>query len=255
MRQANNKKESPAPAQEPLYKLVRRQILNGLASGEWKIGDQLPNEADLSRRFGVGISTLRAAIGQLVATGVLTRRQGRGTFVAPHSESSRDLRFSHVYDEDGTKLSTTRRITSMRKVRAAPDIRRSLALPGDAAAVWHVEGELSGAAGSIVASIELFLPVHLFASLRRADLQQASQNLYAIYQQVCDVSVLRMEERVYARPAEPRIAELLGIAVREPVLCVDRIAYTFDDRPVERRLRVFDAARHHYLFTQDRIDS
>lgn len=253
MRATNNKATS-STAQEPLYKVVRREILNCLASGEWKIGDQLPNEADLSRRFGVGISTLRAGIGQLVATGVLTRRQGRGTFVAPHSESSRYLRFSNIYAQDGAKLSTTRRITSMRKVRGEPDVRRALGLSDDIGGVWHIEGELS-ADGSVVSIIELFLPVHLFSSLRRSDLQQASQNLYAIYQQVCDVTVLRMEERVFARLAGKHAATVLGIKPGDPVLCVERTAFSFDDLPVERRRRTFDAARHHYLFTQDRIDN
>jgi DNA-binding GntR family transcriptional regulator len=45
-------------------------------------GDRLPTELDLAHMAGVSMITLRRAIGELVARGILLRQQGRGTFVA-----------------------------------------------------------------------------------------------------------------------------------------------------------------------------
>src|SRR4051812_12410466 len=56
----------------PLYKQIESDILQCLASGEWKPGDQLPTEPELAKRFGVAIYTVRAGIGSLVTAGILT---------------------------------------------------------------------------------------------------------------------------------------------------------------------------------------
>ena len=70
-----------------LYKEVKRQMLESLASSEWAPGDAIPSEKLLCQRFGVSIGTLRKAIDELVAENLLIRHQGRGTFVALHNLS------------------------------------------------------------------------------------------------------------------------------------------------------------------------
>src|SRR5687767_4247405 len=65
-----------SPAQGPLYREVTRRLLDCLARGEWTPGATLPTERELAQRFGVAVSTIRAGVAQLTATGVLVRRQG-----------------------------------------------------------------------------------------------------------------------------------------------------------------------------------
>ena len=65
----------------PLYvqvsDLVRQQILSGM----WKINTALPPEGDIARDFGVSPGTMRKALDMLEAEGLVTRMQGRGTFI------------------------------------------------------------------------------------------------------------------------------------------------------------------------------
>ena len=63
--------------QQQVARLLRRQI----AVTE-KSGSRLPNEHDLSDRYGVSIRTIREAVGTLVHDGLLERRHGSGTYVA-----------------------------------------------------------------------------------------------------------------------------------------------------------------------------
>src|SRR5947209_5874021 len=65
----------------PLYREVRRRLLDSLAGGVWAPGDALPPESELAKRYTVSIGTLRKAVDELVADGILVRQQGRGTFV------------------------------------------------------------------------------------------------------------------------------------------------------------------------------
>lgn len=66
----------------PMYKQVFTIISDWIASGELKPGDRIPSEAELIEEFGVSRITVRSAIAELVEDGVLTRSQGKGTFVA-----------------------------------------------------------------------------------------------------------------------------------------------------------------------------
>lgn len=66
-----------------LYKKVDLALQAALAAGEWQPDQMLPNEFELASRFGVSQGTARRALQSLVEAGLLSRRQGVGTFVAP----------------------------------------------------------------------------------------------------------------------------------------------------------------------------
>lgn len=60
--------------------------------GQWPVGARLPAEPELARRFDVAINTIRRAVSQLVEKGVLSRRQGSGTYVMSIAEENDDGR-------------------------------------------------------------------------------------------------------------------------------------------------------------------
>jgi GntR family transcriptional regulator len=237
----------------PLYKEVRRQLLQCLAQGEWKPGERMPSEPELAERFGVAISTIRAGISELAAAGVVTRWQGRGTFVARHDLHPQGFRFSNIYDERGEKVFTEREITSFRRVQADEEAARKLGLPASSRIVYRVEAVLRAGAAA-AAAMELVLPAKLFPGLKAATVRQTGENLYAMYQKAFNVTVVRMDEWVRARKATPALARRLDIPRGDPVLEVERIAYTFNDAPVEIRRRTYEASRHQYRFSHDRLE-
>ena len=66
---------------EPLYSVIASRAEELIASGEWREGDRLPPERQLCQDFGVSRATLRQALGELEERGLISRHQGRGTFV------------------------------------------------------------------------------------------------------------------------------------------------------------------------------
>jgi GntR family transcriptional regulator len=237
----------------PLYREVRRRILQCVAEGEWKPGERLPAESELADRFGVAISTLRAGVKELTSAGVLIRRQGKGTFVAQHDPHSQHFRFSNIYGWQQGKISTRREIVSMRKVRADRETTELLRL-GDAASplVHHVVCTLHGG-GAVVGIMEIMLPVALFPKLKPKDFEPTTENIYSFYQRACGVTVLRMEERISARTADADTAEILQLRRGHPLLQVERVAYTFNNIPVEMRRRTYEGQQHYYLFTHEEL--
>lgn len=239
----------------PRYREVRRQIIDSLARGQWKPGDTLPTERELADRFGVAISTIRAGLAELTTTGVLVRRQGKGTFVAHHNTGPQQFRYSNVYTDDGTKLSTIRVVRSMERVRADAVTAARLKLhTGNARHVYRVEATLQSADGKAIAAMELVLPTYMFPTARREDFEHGTENQYTLYQRKWAVTVLRMEEWVSARNADAKTARILKVKTGHAVMQVDRIAYTFNDVPVEIRKRTYEGLKHRYLFKHDELD-
>lgn len=72
-----------APRRQPLYVQIKQFLLRRIAEGEWLEHDALPSEWDLADEMSVSQGTVRKALTELVADGLLYRQQGKGTFVAP----------------------------------------------------------------------------------------------------------------------------------------------------------------------------
>ncbi|MCR6482832.1 FCD domain-containing protein [Amycolatopsis sp. OK19-0408] len=71
----------PPVQRRPLATQVAEALLERVRAAEWPIGHKLPSEAALAAQLGVGRSTLREAVRELAAKGVLDSRQGAGVFV------------------------------------------------------------------------------------------------------------------------------------------------------------------------------
>ena len=81
---------------KPLYLQVRDALAERVATGEWKPGAAISNEGDLAREFGVSSGTMRKALDLLEEERLLTRRQGRGTFVNDQSSGDLAVRYSNI---------------------------------------------------------------------------------------------------------------------------------------------------------------
>jgi GntR family transcriptional regulator len=235
---------------KPLYRQIQREILACLALGEWKPGAQLPTESELADRFAVAIFTVRAAVGHLVAAGILARRQGKGTFVAQHERDRRRQKYSKVFDYERRKpVLTHKDIANFRKRRADDRAMYLLRLDPQKSLVYCWETILKEN-DHVIGIRSICVPAHLFSGLTVQVLREHKQNMYALYQDLCGVNVIRMEDCVRAGKADARRAKLLGIRRGDPLLHVERIAFTYNDMPIELRNRFFDGSRYQYQADQ-----
>src|SRR5438034_340762 len=88
----------------PLYLQLRDALAERIAGGEWKPGAAIPNESDLAREFGVSAGTMRKALDLMEAERLLTRRQGRGTFVNDQTSDELSTRFTNLRLDDGSRV-------------------------------------------------------------------------------------------------------------------------------------------------------
>ncbi len=229
----------------PLYKEVQRQVLRALADGEWKPGAAIPAEKKLCELFSVSIGTLRKAIDELVAENILIRHQGRGTYVAQHNRTQQMFRFFNVTDHAGNKTYPQLSLIAFSKRRADKLAAEKLQLPATSK-VFAFTNVLYLQEQPVIVD-DIVLPESLFASLTEAQLRDRPNTLYNLYQIDFGISIIRTEERVRAASADQRLATLLGIEPGAPILEVRRVAFSYDDQPIEWRISHINTEKHEYV--------
>lgn len=82
-----------------LGQMVRAHVVERIDAGEWEEGARIPSEAQLVELLGVSRMTVHNALRDLAAEGVLIRRQGAGTYVAPRRSQSTFMELHNIHDE------------------------------------------------------------------------------------------------------------------------------------------------------------
>ncbi len=242
---AANIPETPlGPAFSPLYQQIKSLMTRSLQQREWRPGEAIPSEIELAARFKVSQGTVRKAVDELAADNLLIRRQGKGTFVATHAEETIQFRFLRLTPDSGPPAAMQRRFIDCDRSRPAADIADALGLRGSDMAIL-VRRVLS-AEGRPVVLDHIWLPAALFKGLTAERLSSYEGPMYGFFESEFGVRMIRAEEKIRAVAADAASAELLAVAAGSPLLSVERLSLTYDDRPVELRRGLYDTTAHHY---------
>jgi GntR family transcriptional regulator len=238
----------PSPSFSPLYQQIKALLVKQLQEGAWLPGQAIPSEMELAARFKVSQGTVRKAIDEMATDNVLVRRQGKGTFVATHAEQSTQFRFLRLTPDDGVAPTLQRRLLECRRMRAPAEVARLLALKAGEAAV-QVRRLLLAPQDQALAPVvldDIWLPGAPFKGLTVERLQAWRGPMYRLFEAEFSVHMIRAEEKIRAVAAGPEEAALLSVPSGAPLLSVERLSYTYGDKPVELRRGLYQTAAHHY---------
>mgnify|MGYP003334421629 CR=1 FL=1 len=242
--------DSLTPAFSPLYQQIKGLILQSLQGGEWKPGEVIPSEMELAARYRVSQGTVRKAIDELAKDHLLVRRQGKGTFVATHAEQQVQFRFLKLKPDnpDATPPSAAQRhIIDCKRQRAPQAVAQALGLRnGDA--VYQVRRVLSFESVPTIFE-DIWLPGTAFKGLTTERLNQDTRPMYAMFESDFGIRMVRAQEQVRAVLPDTTQARDLGLLQPLPLLSVERVAYTYNDAPMEVRRGLYRTDRHHYFNT------
>ena len=216
------------PGSGPRYQQLARHVARAIRSGLLTPDTQLPAERDMAAIAEVSRVTIRKAVAELVAEGLVEKRQGAGSFVLPHVRKLQQSLSSLV--------SFTENMTARGKTSSSVVLRRGLfaPMPDELMVLGLTTGDrvarvrrLRSAGGVPMAIENSALPEDI---LPRPD--EVSTSLYAVLRRD-GAAPTRALQRVTAASLGREDAGLLNMAEGDAVLQIDRTGYLASGRPIE----------------------
>jgi GntR family transcriptional regulator len=213
----------------PIYVQIREALREDITGGGLKRGEKLPAEHELADRFGVSRMTIRESIEDLVDEGLLYRRHGVGTFVAyPHLQRDH-TRLTSFFDKAGDEgIKVRAKLLKLEVIPAKPKVAEALDVP-EGTQVIRVK-TLRYADGVPITVHDAHIPHELFASILSENFEV--QHLWTLFEK-CGYRVRRAVQRLEAREADKKVAQLMKIKQGAPILFKERTVYAEDGTPVE----------------------
>ena len=254
MRPSPARSERPPLTREfglPLYQQIHHLLRHRIANGEYAPGSKIPSESELCRELAVSRVTVREALRELVTADMLVKVHGKGTFVAadtpPRLQTVKYAGFLEDLQERVLKLTVTD--VEMQRLAAAADVAALLGLePGTEMTRIRRVRHIDGQPFSFTVN---YLPVAIGKRIRAKDLY--SVPLLKILQTDLRIPIVRAQETIDAVPADPEVAQRLGITVLHPVMHMRRVMFTTADRPFEVVETFYRADKYHYSVNLVRV--
>ncbi|HEY3681629.1 MAG TPA: GntR family transcriptional regulator [Streptosporangiaceae bacterium] len=225
----------------PKYYRVKRQLLDLTAA--LSPGSPVPPERELAEQYATSRTTVRQALGELVAEGRLLRVQGKGTFVAgPKVAQSLQLT-SYTEDMRAQGLTPTTRMLELGYTTADEPMATRLDIK-TGGRVLRIH-RLRMANGEPMAIETTHLAARRFPGLRRQ--LDRHPSLYQALSMAYNVRLVEAEETIETVLATPHDAQLLGVDVGVPLLSLSRHSFDADGEPVEYVRSLYRGDRYKFV--------
>lgn len=232
-----------AARKQPLYdQLV--DILSEKIDHEYRPGDLMPSERELSERYGLSRTTVRLALQELERLGLVIRQHGRGTFVADRSAQTTNLMHSYSFTDQMREMGRSPETTILEFCEFEADKNLSDHMGTRIGDRLFKLKRLRSADGMPMMVERTYLPVRKFLSLKRPMLEHKA--LYDLIEQDFRQKIRVAEEEFFASIARPSDARLLEISEGAPVLDLVRTTYNESNEIVEYTLSVARADQFKY---------
>jgi len=231
----------------PAYQRIQNVIRKRIDSGQLQAGDAVPSERELAKTHHVSLMTARHALAFLEREGLVERRRGIGTFVAPPKIHFNKL-MSYTEQMAARTLTAGAKVLFAKVVNDENEAAARLSLP-QTSSIVKLE-RLRHAADEPFALETCYLSAAEFPGLIEAPITRES--LFAILEREFKVELGYADEEVDATAADPRIAELLAIPRREPLLRIRQVIYSTKGKAIMYVLGFYRSDRHNLVIRRFR---
>jgi GntR family transcriptional regulator len=223
----------------PAYQRIRNELRRRIQTGELKPGMPIDSERSIAKTNAVSLMTARQAIKALESEGLVDRRVGAGTFVAPpRIQFNRLLGFSEQMVSRGLQPSS--RLISFTITKQEDDVCARLLQAGGTNLV-RLERVRFG--GGEPFSVETCYFVETdFPGIRKSHLEKRS--LFEVLEQQYGVRLSYADEEVDATSADARVTRFLRITLGAPLLRIRQTLYQESGHPLAYSLGLYRSDRH-----------
>ena len=223
----------------PIYIRLAGRLREQIIEGQIAAGEALPSERDLCAIMGASRVTVRKAIALLIDEGLLSRRQGSGTYVRPRIQAPGS--FLSSFSEDAEARGEATDTIWLMKVLAVatPDEARLLELSADANVARLSRVRMAG--GEPLAFENAVIPAEMLP-----DIETLGHSLYRALNEHGNRPVSG-QQKIRAALAGPAEASLLSIPEKAEILRIERLTRRADGRPVELTRSAYRGDRYEFV--------
>jgi GntR family transcriptional regulator len=223
---------APTPLPVPLFEHVKRLVSEAILMGTWPPGHVLPGEVALATQYGVAVGTVRRALADLVAEGMLMRRPRTGTVVtgrAPQHSMRFFFQYFRLHGRDGSLLRSATTVLSI--ARGAPHAAEahSFQTEPDAAVIRLHRLRLVG--GAPVMHERIVLPESRLPDFP-SRIEDMPELLYRTLLERYGIRVSAVRESVTAELGTDEDVKLLGVRAPFPLLVIQQTAFDQAGLPI-----------------------
>ncbi|HVA87263.1 MAG TPA: GntR family transcriptional regulator [Candidatus Saccharimonadales bacterium] len=236
----------PAP-RLPRYRSIAVELTRRIAAQDYEPGSLLPSESDLATEFGVTRMTVRQALAGLASQGVIERRHGHGTIVAPiklQRQAERPIGLAEELLARGVTPGS--RVLKIEEIRPSAEARSSLWI-GPVGTAYRLR-RLRFADDVLIGLQESLIPARHAPGLDQVDF--TNESLTRLLRERHGLAATSADLTIEAMAADRAVAATLDLEPGEPVLRSTRISYLDDGRPLERTIGWFIGTRYSYHVRQ-----
>ncbi|MGC4191652.1 MAG: GntR family transcriptional regulator [Thermomicrobiales bacterium] len=235
-----------APSTATRYKRIAHQMREAIRQQVIRAGDPIPSEHQLCRVFGVSRPTVRRAVDALVEEGMLTRRQGMGTFVAKlrlEQPPERVIGFTERMRRNGLTPSTRVLDRDILLARAtSPDIASTLSVSANDRIFRISRLRLANDEPIVLETIHV--PLERFPALDGIDLAQES--LYRVFAERFQTEVTFLRESLEPVLLTTHEAALLHAQAGSPAMLARIVTFDQHHQPIEHSISLVRGDRCQY---------
>ncbi|MGM7719520.1 GntR family transcriptional regulator [Metabacillus sp. Hm71] len=230
----------------PLYEQLLLNIKDGINNNVYRLGEKIPNEAELCEIYNVSRITVRRAIQELVDEGLLERKQGKGTFVS-RKKVSRELVTVEGFSDFSKQLgkNSSKRILACEEIKATEKIANDLQIAIDSPVLKLSRLMLLDDQPFTIDITHYSLERFPKLTERIFDYESTYDVLKNIYH--IDMKKTSQTKVLTAVPATEVEAEYLECEIGDTLFNIDKTVY--DDQKIPIHLSTFKTPTTHIAFT------
>jgi GntR family transcriptional regulator len=231
----------------PAYQRIQGAIRKRIDAGQLHPGDAVASERDLAKIHQVSLMTARHALASLEREGIVERRRGIGTFVAAPKIHFNKL-MSYTEQMSSRSLTAGSKVLFAKVLDHENEAAARLSLPPTSKIV-KLE-RLRHAAGEPFALETCYLSAAEFSGL--VDAPIGRESLFGILERNYKIELGYADEEIDATAADPRIAEILSIPRRAPLLRIRQVIYSSKGQAIMYVLGFYRSDRHNLVIRRFR---
>ncbi len=214
---------------QPIHAQIKDFLLSQIKSGRYKPGGRLPTEQELTQEFQTSKSPVRQALDALRVEGYIYRHPGRGTFVSSAPRGEANWTIGSIEDVIGLGEKTKFHLLDFAPCPASEELLRVFNVKGEKT-FFRIQG-VRLLDDKPLYYLDFYLRKRVARQLQKRDVLNSP--VIVALEKKLHLRLSKCVQIISASLADSKLSRYLKIPNKSPILCIERVYYTYNDEVIQ----------------------